>query len=54
MYEEAVSSLKSYKVQLSPRGKHVTLKVTDHENNTVEHKVKVEMNDLAMLDTSAD
>lgn len=41
LYEEAVSSQKTFKALLSPRGKHVTLLVTDHENNTTEAKIKV-------------
>eukprot|EP00347_Sterkiella_histriomuscorum_P016090 403354529 len=49
-YEEAVSSLKTYKVMLSPRQKHVTLKITDHEENITEHKIKVEKNELASLE----
>ena len=35
---------------LSPRQKHVTLKITDHEENVTEHKIKVEKNELASLE----
>jgi hypothetical protein len=45
LYDEAVSQLKKHRVLLSPRGGHVTLIVTDHELNSVEHTIAVERND---------
>jgi len=45
LYEEALDKLKRHKAFLSPRGAHVTLIVTDYEQNTVEHTIAVEKND---------
>lgn len=35
---------------LSPRQSHVTLMITDHESNIVEHKIKVEKNEFEGLE----